>query len=265
MPGRLSASGHVFCLFRRSPVDFFHGLSAVFAPVGFPEDLSGDVRGRTGAALKSDRGQSASGRPFSVIVDNFSIKCRRGGPSNAIKPYICFRYRFPRWRANPPGLKGNPVKVRNYPRSCKFLLGGTFSQPLAVRAGKACRPEQVRRPAVPGRDSLLSGEKRRNGFGCFVVSIAGSVNSIPACVVSGRIAANPSFRRGVFRFFRRVGKKLSDRTTTDMTDEGVRYGGLSCFCGESPAADICCRRAGSESAEFPSVELSVWGIRALKV
>ena len=41
--------------------------------------------------------------------------------------------------------------------------------------------------------------------------------------------------------------------------------GLSCFCGESPAADICCRRAGSESAEFPSVELSVWGIRALKV
>jgi len=105
------------------------------------------------------------------------------------------------------------VKVRNYPRSCKFLLGGTFSQPLAVRAGKACRPEQVRRPAVPGRDSLLSGEKRRNGFGCFVVSIAGSVNSIPACVVSGRIAANPSFRRGVFRFFRRVGKKSSDRTT----------------------------------------------------
>ena len=67
--------------------------------------------------------------------------------------------------------------------------------------------------AVPGRDSLLSGEKRRNGFGCFVVSIAGSVNSIPACVVSGRIAANPSFRRGVFRFFRRVGKKSSDRTT----------------------------------------------------
>lgn len=110
-------------------------------------------------------------------------------------------------------LKGNPVQVRNYPRSCKFLLGGTFSQPLAVRAGKACRPEQVRRPAVPGRDSLLSGEKRRNGFGCFVVSIAGSVNSIPACVVSGRIAANPSFRRGVFRFFRRVGKKSSDRTT----------------------------------------------------
>ena len=32
------------------------------------------------------------------------------------------------------------MKVRNYPRSCKFLLGGTFSQPLAVRAGKACRP-----------------------------------------------------------------------------------------------------------------------------
>jgi hypothetical protein len=60
---------------------------------------------------------------------------------------------------------------------------------------------------------LLSGEKRRNGFGCFVVSIAGSVNSIPACVVSGQIAANPSFRRGVFRFFRRVGKKSSDRTT----------------------------------------------------
>ena len=195
------------------PLIFSRVFPLFFAPVGFPEDLSGDVRGRTGAALKSDHGQSALGRPFPVIVDNFSIKCRRGGPSNAIKPYICFRYRFPMWRANPPGLKGNPVKVRNYPRSCKFLLGGTFSQPLAVRAGKACRPEQVRRPAVPGRDSLLSGEKRRNGFGCFVVSIAGSVNSIPACVVSGRIAANPSFRRGVFRFFRRVGKKSSDRTT----------------------------------------------------
>ena len=129
------------------PLIFSRVFPLFFAPVGFPEDLSGDVRGRTGAALKSDHGQSALGRPFPVIVDNFSIKCRRGGPSNAIKPYICFRYRFPMWRANPPGLKGNPVKVRNYPRSCKFLLGGTFSQPLAVRAGKACRPEQVRRPA----------------------------------------------------------------------------------------------------------------------
>ena len=140
------------------------------------------------------------------------------------------------WRANPPGLKGNPVKVRNYPRSCKFLLGGTFSQPLAVRAGKACRPEQVRRPAVPGRDSLLSGEKRRNGFGCFVVSIAGSVNSIPACVVSGRIAANPSFRRGVFRFFRRsVKSRRIGRHRSGRRRRTVWLGtcGLSCFCGEA--------------------------------
>lgn len=133
------------------------------------------------------------------------------------------------WRANPPGLKGNPVKVRNYPRSCKFLLGGTFSQPLAVRAGKACRPEQVRRPAVPGRDSLLSGEKRRNGFGCFVVSIAGSVNSIPACVVSGRIAANPSFRRGVFRFSE-GSVKVVGSDDTDLADEGVRYGSERAAC-----------------------------------
>ena len=55
-------------------------------------------------------------------------------------------FRISRWRETE--LKGNPVQIRNYPRSCKFLLGGTFSQPLAVRAGKACRPEQVRRPAV---------------------------------------------------------------------------------------------------------------------
>lgn len=218
--------------------------------------------------MKSDHGQSALGRPFPVIVDNFSIKCRRGGPSNAIKPYICFRYRFPMWRANPPGLKGNPVKVRNYPRSCKFLLGGTFSQPLAVRAGKACRPEQVRRPAVPGRDSLLSGEKRRNGFGCFVVSIAGSVNSIPACVVSGRSLRIRRSEEVYFGFSegsvksRRIGRHRSGRRRRTVW---LGTCGLSCFCGESPAADICCRRAGSESAEFPSVELSVWGIRALKV
>ena len=101
-------------------------------------------------------------------------------------------------------------------RCCKFIFWLRAIDFIATGKqipGRRSQQEQVRRPAVPGRDSLLSGEKRRNGFGCFVVSIAGSVNSIPACVVSGRIAANPSFRRGVFRFFRRVGKKSSDRTT----------------------------------------------------
>lgn len=171
------------------------------------------------------------------------------------------------WRANPPGLKGNPVKVRNYPRSCKFLLGGTFSLPLAVRAGKACRPEQVRRPAVPGRDSLLSGEKHRNGFGCFVVSIAGSVNSIPARVVSGRIAANPSFKRCISVFRRAVKVVGSDDNRYGRRRRTVWLGtcGLPHFCGESPAAEPCFRRAGSELAELPSMERSDWGIRALEV
>ena len=208
------------------------------------------------------------GRPFPVIVDNFSIKCRRGGPSNAIKPYICFRYRFPMWRANPPGLKGNPVKVRNYPRSCKFLLGGTFSQPLAVRAGKACRPEQVRRPAVPGRDSLLSGESVRNGFGCFVRIYCRfcKFHSCLCCIGSDRCES--VVQKRCISVFPKVGKsRRIGRHRSGRRRRTVWLGtcGLSCFCGESPAADICCRRAGSESAEFPSVELSVWGIRALKV
>lgn len=56
------------------PLIFSRVFPLFFAPGRFPEDLSGDVRGRTGAAFKSDRGQSASGRPFPVIVIIFSIK-----------------------------------------------------------------------------------------------------------------------------------------------------------------------------------------------
>gem|GEM_PF-5486886 len=101
-----------------------------FAPVGFPEDLSGDVRGRTGAALKSDHGQSALGRPFPVIVDNFSIKCRRGGPSNAIKPYICFRYRFPPVlpRTSPDKSSGNPTGAKNSGKTREKINGRTTEQ-----------------------------------------------------------------------------------------------------------------------------------------
>jgi len=60
------------------------------------------------------------------------------------------------------GLKGNPVKIRDYPRSCKFQnsnrrkqylpkllrkVRATFATVYSIMDGKALKPERVRRPA----------------------------------------------------------------------------------------------------------------------
>ena len=62
-------------------------------------------------------------------------------------------FRISRWRETE--LKGNPVQIRNYPRSCKVLSSHSvgkccdiLSHLVIVKTGKALQRKQVRRPAV---------------------------------------------------------------------------------------------------------------------
>lgn len=45
-------------------------------------------------------------------------------------------------------LKGNPVQVWNYPRSCKFQLISFEMMPLSYLMGRLRKRKQVRRPAI---------------------------------------------------------------------------------------------------------------------
>jgi hypothetical protein len=61
-------------------------------------------------------------------------------------------------------LKGNPVKIRSYPRSCKELSvlkkrKGKSNTPLSVKPVREGASLQARRPARSRFHSQLSGEK----------------------------------------------------------------------------------------------------------
>ena len=73
--------------------------------------------------------------------------------------YFCFRTRFPRFAEAERGLKGNPVRIRNYPRSCKFQR-----KPRTLLCH--CRPQTGRRAGRNESEDLpqsahseLSGRK----------------------------------------------------------------------------------------------------------
>lgn len=130
--------------------------------IGEVSVVLGSMRG-AGRRFRRRSGGEACRR---AIVEKYVKTSRAEGGLRRGNGYFCSRLQVPRPSASVPrGLKGNPVRIRSYPRSCKFHVslsptgarlrssgGGTVRKVCILchwsfGAGKAQNPERARRPA----------------------------------------------------------------------------------------------------------------------